>query len=58
MKGTHVEVASYIPEGMKWETRFDKFMKNLHKQGKTYAEWQNEKYGTRVSHKEGKVYGL
>lgn len=53
MKGTSIEVAGYIPESMRWETKFDKFMKQLHKQGLTYAEWQNQKYATKSTYKGG-----
>ena len=58
MKGTQVESAGYIPESMRWETKFDKFMKRLAKQGITYAEWQKEKYRVTVSHKGGTRNGL
>ena len=51
MKCTSIEVAGYIPESMRWETKFDKFMKQLHKQGLTYAEWQNKKYATKTTYK-------
>lgn len=58
MKGTSIEVAGYIPESMRWETKFDKFMKQLAKKGITYAEWQNEKYRTTVERKRGNNNGL
>ena len=58
MKGTQVQSASYIPESMKWDTKFDKFMQGLHKKGQSYAQWQNEKYATRTSHKGGVVNEL
>lgn len=58
MKGTRVEGAGYIPQNMRWDTKFEKFLKKLNKKGMTYAEWQKEKYRTTVSHKNGKVNGL
>ena len=53
MKGTQVESAGYIPESMRWDTKFDKFMNNLNKKKVSYAEWQKERYRTTVSHKGG-----
>lgn len=47
MKGTHV-VGSNITKADHRDTKFEKFLKKIHKQGMTYAEWQNEKYGVRV----------
>lgn len=58
MKGTQIESASYIPDSMKWDTKFDKFMQKLNKDNVSYADWQKEKYRTTVSHKGGRVYGL
>lgn len=58
MKGTSVQTASYIPNDMKWETNFDKFMKMLNANKVPYAEWQKQKYRTTVSHKGGVVNGL
>ena len=58
MKGTQVESAGYIPESMRWDTKFDKFMKELNKQGLTYAQWQNQKYRTTVERKRGISNGL
>ena len=58
MKGTQVEIAGYIPESMRWDTKFDKFMKQLAKRGITYAEWQKEKYRTTVERKRGISNGL
>lgn len=43
---------------MKWDTKFDLFMKRLHKEGKTYAEWQKEKYPIKATYKGGKKNGL
>lgn len=54
MKGTSVETASYIPMEMKWDTKFDLFMKRLHKEGKEYVEWQKEKYPVKATYKGGK----
>lgn len=58
MKGTQVESAGYIPESMRWDTKFDKFMKDLNKKGISYADWQKEKYRTTVERKRGNNNGL
>ena len=50
-KSMHVITSGYIPKEMQYETKFDKFMKKLNKQGMTYAEWQKEKYPIKTTHK-------
>lgn len=47
MKGTHV-VGSNITKADHRDTKFEKFLKKIHKNGQSYAEWQNEKYGIKV----------
>lgn len=47
MKGTHV-VGSNITKADHKDTTFEKFLKKIHKNGQSYAEWQNEKYGIKV----------
>ena len=53
MKGNSIVTSGYIPESMRRETKFDKFMKQLHKQGLTYAEWQKQKYPIKSTRKGG-----
>ena len=53
-KSMHVITSGYIPKEMQYDTKFDKFMKGLHKTGLTYSEWQKTKYPVKARYKYGR----
>ena len=53
-KTMSVITSGYIPKDMRYDTKFDKFMKQLNKNGILYSEWQKAKYPVKARYKYGR----
>lgn len=53
MKCMHIE-GERVTKADHKDTKFEKFLGKIHKQGLTYSDWQNEKYKTTVDREKHK----